>query len=133
MSLEIKVKQILDNFENSSSNDILEVLNQIRGTFQSKITQDYLQGKLKTILDTSEEGQNSIQIELFLIWPFLSIPGHFLQMANLLLDLDNIHDRYLGLFVCLPRKMQGLFVEKEYFPLMCLVIEDLADRFEFFE
>lgn len=57
MSLENKAKQILNNFENFSSNDILEVLNQIQGTFQSKITQDYLQGKLKTILDTSEEGQ----------------------------------------------------------------------------
>jgi hypothetical protein len=57
MSLEIKAKQILDNFESSSSNDIVEVLNQIQGTFQSKITQDYLQGKLKKILDASEEDQ----------------------------------------------------------------------------
>jgi hypothetical protein len=57
MSLEIKAKQILDNFESSSSNDIVEVLNQIQGTFQSKITQDYLQGKLKKILGASEEDQ----------------------------------------------------------------------------
>jgi hypothetical protein len=57
MSLEIKAKQILDNFESSSSNDIVEVLNQIQGTFQSKITQDYLKGKLKKILDASEEDQ----------------------------------------------------------------------------
>jgi hypothetical protein len=57
MSLEIKAKQILDNFESSSSNDIVEVLNQIQGTFQSKITQDYLQGKLKKILDASEDDQ----------------------------------------------------------------------------
>jgi hypothetical protein len=57
MSLEIRTKQIMDNFDSSSSNDILEVLNQIQETFQNKITRDYLQGKLKTILDASNEDQ----------------------------------------------------------------------------
>ncbi len=57
MSLEIKTKQILDNFENFSSSDILEVLNQIQMTFQSKITQEYLQGKIKTISETLDENE----------------------------------------------------------------------------
>lgn len=57
MSLEIKVKQILDNFENFSSNDIVEVLHQIQVSFRSQITQEYLQGKIKTISDTSDEDQ----------------------------------------------------------------------------
>ncbi len=55
MSIEIKVKQILDNFDESSSADILEILNQIQSKFQSQITQDYLTGKLKTISDTLDE------------------------------------------------------------------------------
>ena len=55
MSIEIKVKQILENFDESSSADILEILNQIQSKFQSQITQDYLTGKLKTISDIIDE------------------------------------------------------------------------------
>ena len=57
MSLQIKAKQILDNFEQTPSVEILDVLNQILGSFQSQITQNYLKGKLKTIFDTSDEDQ----------------------------------------------------------------------------
>ena len=57
MSLQIKAKQILDNFEQTPSEDILDVLNKILENFQSQITQNYLKGKLKTISDTSDEDQ----------------------------------------------------------------------------
>jgi len=57
MSLQIKAKQILENFEQTSSEEILDVLNQILENFQSQITQTYLKGKLKIISDTSDEGQ----------------------------------------------------------------------------
>ncbi len=57
MSLEIKVKHILENFDESSSADILEILNQIQSKLQSQITQDYLTGKLKTISDTLDESE----------------------------------------------------------------------------
>ena len=57
MSLEIKIKKILGNFEQTSSADILEILNQIQNKFQSQITQDYLQGKLKAISGTPDEGE----------------------------------------------------------------------------
>jgi hypothetical protein len=57
MSLEIKIKQILDNFEDSSSSDILEILNQIQETFQSKITQEYLQGKIKSVSEALDEDE----------------------------------------------------------------------------
>jgi hypothetical protein len=57
MSLQIKAKQILDNFEQTPSIEILDVLNQILENFQSQITQNYLKGKLKTISDTSDEDQ----------------------------------------------------------------------------
>ena len=57
MSLQIKAKQILDNFEQTPSEDILDILNKILENFQSQITQNYLKGKLKTISDTSDEEQ----------------------------------------------------------------------------
>jgi hypothetical protein len=55
LSLEIKAKQILQNFEETSSKEIIEVLNQIQNQFQSTITKDYLQGKLKSISDINSE------------------------------------------------------------------------------
>jgi hypothetical protein len=55
MPLEIKVKQVLENFEEIQSEEILEILNQIQNQFQSQITQDYLKGKLKTISNTLDE------------------------------------------------------------------------------
>lgn len=57
MSLEEKVKQILKNFEETSSEDILEILNQIQIKFQSQITRNYLKGKLMTISDTPSESE----------------------------------------------------------------------------
>jgi len=57
MSLEIKIKQILDNFEEKSSQEILELLNQILIKFQSSITQDYLKGKLKAISNIPDEDE----------------------------------------------------------------------------
>ena len=61
MSLEIKVKQILENFEEIPSKVILEILNQIQNQFQSQITQDYLKGKLKTISDIIDEKEKKKQ------------------------------------------------------------------------
>jgi len=60
MSLENKAKLILDNFEQTDSQEISEVLIQIKTHFQSKITQDYLEGKLKTISDTPSEEDRKI-------------------------------------------------------------------------
>ena len=54
MSLENKVKKILENFEETSTQDIVDTLNQIKNQFQSSITQDYLNGKLQIILNTSD-------------------------------------------------------------------------------
>jgi len=64
MSLEIKVKQISENFEETSSEYILKLLNQIQNQFQSQITQDYLKGKLKAILIPmmKEKRKNSAEI-----------------------------------------------------------------------
>ena len=57
MSLEVKAKQILKNFEESSSEDILEFLNQIQNKFESQISRNYLKGKLVTISNTPVESE----------------------------------------------------------------------------
>jgi len=57
MSVELRAKQILDNFNQVSSTEFLEVLNQIQEKFQSNITREYLDGKLKTILETDSEAE----------------------------------------------------------------------------
>jgi len=57
LSLEVKVKQILKNFEETSSEDILEILNQIQIKFQSQIIRTYLKGKLVVISDPTNESE----------------------------------------------------------------------------
>ena len=57
MSLEIQVKKILENFDDTSSDGFVNVLNQIQEKFQNDNTRKYLNGKLKTILETSEENE----------------------------------------------------------------------------
>lgn len=60
MSLENKAKQISNNFEQIHSNEIIEVLSKILNQFQSTITKDYLQGKLKTISNIKNEEERKI-------------------------------------------------------------------------
>ena len=57
MSLEIQVKQILDDFENASSEQITDALDEIKNHFKSDITQEYLIGKIKSVRDTQEESE----------------------------------------------------------------------------
>ena len=57
MSLEIKIKQILENFDEKSSPEILELLNRILTQFQSPVTQDYLKEKLKVISNITDEDE----------------------------------------------------------------------------
>ncbi len=55
MSVELRARHILDNFNHVSSTEFLEVLNQIQEKFQSDITREYLNGKLKSISQTDNE------------------------------------------------------------------------------
>jgi len=57
LSFEVNVKQILKNFEETSSEDILEILNQIQIKIQTQITRNYLKGKLVIISDTPDESE----------------------------------------------------------------------------
>lgn len=55
MSLEKEIKQILSNFDNVESDKIIEILTQIQPHLKSKITQDYLTGKIQAITGTHSD------------------------------------------------------------------------------
>jgi len=57
MSLEDQIKQALDDFENTTSDKILEILNQIMPQFKSNLISEYLQGKIQKILETNDEAE----------------------------------------------------------------------------
>ena len=61
MSLEEQIQNILNNFENTSSTNFLEVLNQIKPQFKSKLTLEYLEGKIQKIVDISDETEKKKQ------------------------------------------------------------------------
>ena len=47
MSLEIKIKHIMNNFDDVSSDEFLEILDQIMLEFKSDLTTEYLKGKVE--------------------------------------------------------------------------------------
>jgi len=57
MSLEDQIKQTLDDFENTSSEKILEILNKIKSEFKSNLISEYLQGKIYKVLDVNDEAE----------------------------------------------------------------------------
>ena len=57
MSLEDRVKQTLDDFENTPSEKIFEILNQIKPQFKSELISEYLQGKIQKILEINDEAE----------------------------------------------------------------------------
>ena len=61
MSLEEQAKNILDNFEESSPEKILEVLKKINPLFKSELTVNYLQGKLEKIIDIEDNSEKKKQ------------------------------------------------------------------------
>ena len=66
MSLEINVKKILNNFDIVSSDEFLEILDQIMLEFKSNLTVDYLKGKIKKIMDLTTESEKKKQCKLLL-------------------------------------------------------------------
>lgn len=55
MTLEEQARQILDDFENTPSEKIISVLGEIQTHFKSKLTQDYLHGKIQAIKESKTE------------------------------------------------------------------------------
>ena len=66
MSLEINVKNILNDFNIVSSDDFLKILGQIMLEFKSNLTVDYLKGKIKKIMDLTTESEKKKQCKLLL-------------------------------------------------------------------
>ena len=66
MSLEIKIKHIMNNFDDVSSNEFLEILDQIMLEFKSNLTLEYLKGKVQKIMDISTESEKKKQCKLLL-------------------------------------------------------------------
>jgi len=61
MSLEDQIKQTIDDFENTPSEKILEILNQIKPRFKSKLISEYLQGKIQKISEANNEAEKKKQ------------------------------------------------------------------------
>lgn len=61
MSLEEQVKNIIHNFDETPSDEIIEVLNKIRPLFKSNLTSDYLAGKLQKIADIDDNSEKKKQ------------------------------------------------------------------------
>jgi hypothetical protein len=71
MSLRDEVKQILNDFNNTSSDKILEILTQIQLHLKSDITQNYLHGKIQAILginDNDEKKKLCKNLKPYLDW-----------------------------------------------------------------
>ena len=61
MTLESKTQKIMDNIDETSSEDIVEIIKQIQPQFRSKITEEYLQGKIQKISDISDNVEKKKQ------------------------------------------------------------------------
>ena len=57
LSLRDEVNQILNDFDNTSSDKIIEILTQIQLHLKSDITQNYLHGKIQTILGVNDDAE----------------------------------------------------------------------------
>ena len=55
MSLEDKIKHTLGHFENTTSDEIVEILYQIKLQFKNKLISEYLQKKIQKILETNDD------------------------------------------------------------------------------
>ena len=57
MSLEDQIKQTLNDFENTDSEKILEILSKIMTEFKSQLISEYLQGKIYKVLEVNDEAE----------------------------------------------------------------------------
>jgi len=69
MSLENQIKDVLNDFENTSSEKILEILNQIKPQFKNELISEYLQGKIQKILDSTDDVEKKKQCKALI--PYL--------------------------------------------------------------
>ena len=61
MSLEDEIKLVLDDFENTTTETIFEILNKIRPQFKNELISEYLNGKIQKISDVNDEVEKKKQ------------------------------------------------------------------------
>ena len=66
MSLEIKIKNISNDFDSILSSEFLEILDQIMLEFKSSLTVEYLKDKIQKIVDLPTESEKKKQCKLLL-------------------------------------------------------------------
>ena len=69
MSLETQTRQIVSNFDNTSSDEFLEVLEQIKPFFRNPLISEYIQGKIQKILDSENDVEKKKQCKVLM--PYL--------------------------------------------------------------
>ena len=69
MSLEKQIQDVLNDFEHTSSEKILEILNQIKPQFKNKLISEYLQGKIQKIMDSTDDVEKKKQCKALI--PYL--------------------------------------------------------------
>jgi hypothetical protein len=69
MSLETKIRQLVANFETTSSGEFLEVLEEIKPFFRNPLISEYLQGKIQKTLDAKNEMEKKKQCKALM--PYL--------------------------------------------------------------
>ena len=66
MSLEFKIKSILNDFDGVSSDEFLQILDQIMLEFKNNLTIEYLKGKTQKISVLTTESEKKKQCKLLL-------------------------------------------------------------------
>jgi len=66
MSLEIKIKTVLNDFDGVSSDEFLQILDQIMLEFKNNLTTEYLKGKVQKISVLATESEKKKQCKLLL-------------------------------------------------------------------
>ena len=61
MSLEYEIKLVLDDFENTTTEKIFEILNKIKPQFKNELISEYLKGKIQKISDVNDEVEKKKQ------------------------------------------------------------------------
>ena len=61
MSLEVQIKQTMDDIENATSEKIIEIITKILPHFRSELTLDYLRGKIQKITNEHDESEKKKQ------------------------------------------------------------------------
>jgi thermostable 8-oxoguanine DNA glycosylase len=61
MSLEDEIKLVLDDFENTTTEKIFEILNKIKPQFKNELISEYLKGKIQKISDVNDEVEKKKQ------------------------------------------------------------------------